>query len=136
MVFSVQSDRLIFRGGGKKQMFTSNFDIYKGEHAVSIAGECPKWYKGKEYKKLAPKRWFYDIYKQTGDIEFYKKHYYEEILSKLDARQVYEELGENAVLLCWEHLENPDEQFCHRRLVAEWLEEELGISIPELRAAA
>jgi len=39
---------------------------------------------------------------------------------------VYEELGENAVLLCWEK-----DGFCHRHLVADWLQEKLGIEIKE-----
>jgi len=52
---------------------------------------------------------------------------YQEILDRLDPRKVYQELGEDAILLCWE---KPGE-FCHRRLVAEWLERELGVEVPE-----
>jgi len=37
-------------------------------------------------------------------------------------------LGEDAILLCWEN----SGVFCHRRLVAEWFEEELGVSVPEV----
>ena len=32
-------------------------------------------------------------------------------------------------MLCWE----PPGKFCHRRLVAKWLEEHLGVDVPELR---
>lgn len=41
--------------------------------------------------------------------------------------RVVEFLGADAILLCWE----PAGQFCHRRLVAEWLETSLGIVVPE-----
>jgi hypothetical protein len=35
----------------------------KDPNAVSIAAKAPEWYKGKEYKKLAPKYWFFVKYK-------------------------------------------------------------------------
>jgi len=108
-------------------MQTSYYAKYKGKNAVSIAGKCPTWYKGREYKKLAPKYWFFIKYKQDGDKEFYTKQYQKEVLDKLDPQQVYEELGENAVLLCWEK----SGDFCHRHLVASWLENELGIKVDE-----
>jgi hypothetical protein len=53
---------------------------------------------------------------------------YRKQLESLDARRVAEELGPNAILLCWESFNVR----CHRRLVAEWLEEKLGIVVPEL----
>ena len=59
--------------------------------------------------------------------ENYTIHYYSEVLNVLDPHQVYGELGENAVLLCWEK-----QWFCHRFLVAQWLEKELGIEVKEL----
>jgi hypothetical protein len=49
----------------------------------------------------------------------------------LDPRKVYDELGDNAVLLCFC---DPNE-YCHRRLVAEWLEFHLGVLVPELGLA-
>ena len=97
-------------------------------YAVSIAGRAPDWYRGKQYKKLAPKVWFFKRYKEDGDEEFYKIQYQKEVLDKLDPREVYEELGENAVLLCWE---KPG-KFCHRHLAAAWLTKHLGIMITEL----
>lgn len=118
--------------------------------SVSIAGKSPDWYVGREYKKLAPKYWFFKEYKETiakwdrphgqsisYDIsrkkaikeaqELYTKRYREEVLDKLDAVEVYRELGERAVLLCWE----TPEKFCHRHLVAKWFKEELGIIVEE-----
>jgi hypothetical protein len=108
-------------------MQTSYFAKYKGENGVSIAGKCPTWFKGRQYKKLAPKLWFFQKYKEDGDEQFYIEQYQKEVLDKLDAQKVYEELGKDAVLLCWE----APGKFCHRNLVANWLEQELGISVVE-----
>ncbi len=113
----------------KWHMYTSNYRKH-GAHpdAVSIAGRAPDWFGGKQFKKLAPKYWFFKKYKEDGDEEFYIAQYYEEVLNKLDPKEVYKELGEEAVLLCWE----PPGKFCHRRLVAEWLQKALGIIIEEI----
>ena len=53
---------------------------------------------------------------------------YRKQLDALDAKQVAEDLGPDAILLCWESFNVR----CHRRLVAEWLEEKLGIVVTEL----
>ena len=97
-------------------------------NVVSIAGKAPSWYKGREYKKLAPKYWFFKKYKEDGDEKFYTEQYQKEVLDKLDAQIVFNELGEDAILLCWES----PEKFCHRHLVADWLNKKLDIKITEL----
>lgn len=109
-------------------MKTSNY-WKNGKHpdAVSIAGRAPDWYKGRQYKKLAPKYHFFIKFKQDRDKEYYTEHYNKEVLGVLDPKEVYEELGEDAILLCWEKSGN----FCHRRLIAVWLEKALGITIDE-----
>jgi hypothetical protein len=111
-------------------MQTSYFkwhNAFPFENAVGIAGRSPKWYSGKEYKVLAPKYWFFKKYKEDGDKDFYIEKYKEEVLSNLDAQKVYEDLGENATLLCWEE----PGKFCHRHLVSSWLSESLGIEVKE-----
>jgi uncharacterized protein (DUF488 family) len=95
---------------------------------VSIASRAPLWYTGRQYKKLAPKLWFFKKYKQDGDEAFYREQYQKEILDQLDPAEVYKELGERAVLLCYE---KPGD-FCHRHIVSEWFEKHLGIQITEL----
>jgi uncharacterized protein (DUF488 family) len=100
----------------------------KNENAVSIAGKAPDWYTGRQYKTLAPKYWFFAKYKKDGDEKFYIEQYQKEVLETLDAKQVYEELGENAVLLCWEKTG----KFCHRHLISNWFKEKLGIEVAEL----
>lgn len=54
---------------------------------------------------------------------------YRDQLDRLDAKKVYTDLGPDTVLLWYE---KPGE-YCHRRLAAAWLEEKLGIQVPELR---
>lgn len=109
-------------------MKTSYYSKYKGENAVSIAAKCPFWYKGKEYKKLAPKYWFFKKYKENGGEEFYTEQYYKEVLNKLNPKEVYDELGKDSVLLCYEGIG----KFCHRHIVAKWFEENLNVKIEEI----
>ncbi|MBN1663497.1 MAG: hypothetical protein JW943_07855 [Deltaproteobacteria bacterium] len=93
-------------------------------NAVAISQGVPKWFKGKTYKALAPSWALISI----KDEVIYTREYHLQVLSKLDPKKVFSDLGEDAVLLCWEA---PD-KFCHRRLVAKWLEENLNITVPEL----
>ncbi|MDD2904187.1 MAG: hypothetical protein PHU44_17305 [Syntrophales bacterium] len=106
-------------------MHTSNFwRFYRSEdlRLVSIALKTPEWFQGRRYPALAPTR------KMLKMCEVKYREAYQKILERLDPRQVYEDLGPDAILLCWEQ---PGE-FCHRRLVAEWLEKHLGVEVPEL----
>lgn len=112
-------------------MRTSSFSkvyTFKGFDFVSIAAKAPADFKGRQYKKLAPSWQIFKKYKKDRDEQAYTKEYLK-ILDRLDPQTVLDELGEDAVLLCYER---PGE-FCHRQLVALWLEAELGITIEELR---
>ena len=111
-------------------MKTSNFRNYgTGRGAVSISLRPPPWYRGGEYKKLAPS---WDLLKayMTSKINRceYTERYLKEVLYGLNAREVVDELGIDSVLLCYE---KPGE-FCHRRIVANWIELALGIKVEEL----
>lgn len=113
-------------------MQTSNF-ARSGSHprAVAISRTRPRGWAGRAYEPLAPP-WRLLAEALSGEIdeEEYTRRYREEVLSKLDPAAVRADLGEDAVLLCWEN----SGVFCHRRLVAEWFEEELGVSVPEVGA--
>ena len=112
---------------------TSSFKLAGSDlRAVSIARYSP-WrgalaFKGKRYSALAPSVGLLKAWKakEISQAE-YTQRFYQETLSLLSPGLVFQELGEEAILLCWE---DPGE-FCHRRLVASWLEEALGINIPE-----
>ena len=110
-------------------MNTSYF-AKSGKHpkAICITAKRPWFYKGRIYPKLGPKSWFLKKYKKDGDEDFYTEQYYKEVLDGLDPKKVYEELGEDAILLCWEG----SGKFCHRHIVAKWLSENLGVKITEL----
>ena len=93
---------------------------------VSICGKAPDWYKGIQYKKLAPKYDFLHEWKKNQDNDYYIKCFYEQVLDKLDAQNVANELKKltqrktsdsDIVLICYEK----PSSFCHRHLVAEWL---------------
>ena len=110
-------------------MFTSNFRISSSHpHAVAICLHPPANWKGKCYSKLAP---FASILRLKDREEEYTKLYHERVLSILRPHAVYNELGEDAILLCYEE---PGE-FCHRRLVAAWIEKHLGFQVPEIPAS-
>jgi uncharacterized protein (DUF488 family) len=99
-------------------------------NAVSIAIRPPFYLRGKikEYTKLAPQYWFLKIYKQDGNEKYYTEQYQKYVLDLLNPKKVFDELGQNAVLLCYER----PEKFCHRHLVAKWLEKHLNIKVVEL----
>lgn len=110
-------------------MNTSNFaKLASHQNAVSIALWSPGWYNGRKYHDLAPKIWFLNKYRKDGDEKFYTQRYKEEVLNKLNPRKVFEDLGENAILLCYEK----SKDFCHRHLVSRWLMDNLNIEIKEL----
>lgn len=101
----------------------------KGYRYVSIA-RFNKFWTGETYSKLFPPA---EIIKIENE-KLYTKLYFEKVLNKLDTKQVYAELGESAVLLCYESWADikARKTFCHRRIVAKWLTENLGIKVAEL----
>lgn len=95
---------------------------------ISICGKAPDWYKGLQYKKLAPKYDFFMEWKKTHDNDYYIKCFNEQVLDKLNVLTVMRDLidlvnsSENHIekeiaLICYE---KPSD-FCHRHLVADWL---------------
>ena len=88
---------------------------------ISICGKAPDWYKGIQYKKLAPKYGFFMKWKQNHDNDYYIEHFQKEVLDLLDINDVITQLyalsgGKDIALVCYE---KPTD-FCHRHLVAIW----------------
>jgi hypothetical protein len=102
-------------------METSNF-FKSGRlpNAVSIARSSPSFFTGEKDASLAPT---WSLFKKG---RYSKAEYVREVLKNRDPKEVYA-LHKNHILLCWEAPGNS----CHRRYLAEWLQEELGVSIPE-----
>jgi len=98
---------------------------------VGISQSIPKYLKGKirVYKPLCPP-WSLISASKNGEIteSQYEEAYTSIILNNLSPEKVYQELGHDAVLLCWEQ----SGKFCHRHIVAKWLSGNLGIKINEL----
>lgn len=105
---------------------------------ISICGKAPDWYKGLQYKKLAPKYDFFMKWKENHDNDYYIKCFNEQVLDRLNSEQVVKELDNlllnqtmaidyngdlkevpRIALICYE---KPSD-FCHRHLVANWLNE-------------
>lgn len=115
-------------------MFTSYFaKLHCVNTPLSISGRAPVFYRGPEYKVLAPKYSFWNAWK-NGEIDNdgYVREYNRLVLSQLDPAETYKHLtetyGADVTLLCYE---KPGD-FCHRRLVADWFHSALGVSVPEL----
>lgn len=104
---------------------------------VSICGKAPEWYKGLQYKKLAPKYDFFMEWKKTHDNAYYVERFNAEVLAPLTALRVVTELQTllpeevkaamhspfyshpdvHIALVCYE---KPGD-FCHRNVVSQWL---------------
>jgi len=108
-------------------MKTSNFKTYTGEDGIAICLYPPLDWRGGVFPSLAPSRQTFFAKKadEIDEVE-YEKRYREETLSKLDPAKIHETL-KGRVLLCWE----PAGEFCHRRIIASWIQEKLGIEVPE-----
>ena len=107
---------------------------------VSIAKVEP-WFIPKDIKlfslpELAPSK---EILALKDKPEEYENRYRAEILSCLQPKTIYQRLwnicadeeSDNVVLLCYEA---PD-KFCHRHIVAEWLNHHLGCNVQEVELA-
>jgi hypothetical protein len=114
-----------------------NSNNFKGRdlNGVSVARSSRYW-SGRKYPPLFPT---WEMIKIENQQE-YEEVYRNQILDQLDPLKVYNDLGEDAILLCHESEAkiNSGEEFCHRHMIANWLEEELlkqyniDIVIPEL----
>lgn len=135
---------------------TGNYYNVKSGNTVSVTGDGGNaWnYFGPAYKKLAPKLATYTPYANKLEelkkikedtsrlkeyIEYrkqiedeYIKSYYDIRLKDLDVKELFymlnEKFGKDIILLCHE----PIDEFCHRRLIADYIELETGIYIPEV----
>lgn len=99
---------------------------------VSICGKAPGWYKGAQYKKLAPKYEFFQEWKKNHDNDYYIRCFKEQVLQTLNPDTVVRELititgRADIALVCYE---KPGD-FCHRHLVADWLDS-AGYIVKEL----
>lgn len=123
------------------EIYTGSYSNCKSGNLVSISGDKGKSadFYGNYYLKLAPKRDFFKLWRtQIGIVPewennlFYMNEFYTKVLKNLDPKEVLDELskfGDKVILLCYEN----NLEFCHRHLVAIWLEVNLNIEIKEIK---
>lgn len=112
-------------------IYTGNFaNVTKyrnaGLHPVSISLSA-RYFTGDLYRPLNPER----VFMNDPDEVYTPK--FNAILAKLDVNKVIEDLtllanGKDVIMLCHEG----ENDFCHRHLVAKWMEEKLNIEVKEL----
>ena len=96
-------------------------------------------------KKMSPRLYLWQYYDNNPDqlneeelIDWYIKEFYKLRLMNLNhfifLNTLNEKFGNEIILLCHElpNSELNKEHFCHRRLLADWIELETGIIIPEI----
>ncbi|MBQ8534918.1 MAG: DUF488 family protein [Bacilli bacterium] len=132
---------------------TGSYNNVKSGNRVSISGDGGLLvnFDGPSYKKLAPRLFTYQeyssklealkilrreslLYKEYRKLieDKYIDSYYETRLKDLNVDELLEVLrskyGEEIILLCYEDID----MFCHRRIIADWIELKTGIYIPEV----
>jgi hypothetical protein len=111
-----------------KTSYFGNKAVASNPQAVSVARYPPRWWgPGRRYYVLAPSAELLRRSKAGLPWPEYIQEYETNVLSKLDPQKVYDDLSES-ILCCWER----NEENCHRRIIAEWIETSLGIQVPEL----
>lgn len=126
---------------------TSCYKNAKSGNLLSITGDGGNaWgFYGNAYKKMSPRLYLWQYYEQNPDnltedelINWYIMEFYNLRLKDLNPYVLLDTLkqrfGEELILLCHEFpgIEINKEHFCHRRLLADWIELETGIVIPEV----
>lgn len=114
-------------------MKTASFQTYIGPGRISIARYAPRFTPAgfRQFRALAPDA---DMLKMSRTLYLPR---YQAILDRLDPQQTWDQLhalagGHEPVLLCWERPPFTASNWCHRRLVADWLALSLGVEVPEL----
>lgn len=109
-----------------------NYEVF-GIEPIAISGKRPDFYDGLYYPEFAPR---YEMFQRWKNKEITNEGYTEEYkawldtLDKNEIRKDFEEyntVGKNCILLCYEK----SGDFCHRHVLADWLEENFGFKIKE-----
>ena len=112
-------------------LFTSYFTrCYLHPAAISISRWAPKEFAGPAYPDLAPSQELLLDYKKglVDDVEYTRRFMTQ--LSTLDPHKVVADLPPQSILLCYEG----SSLFCHRHIVAEWIESNTGVIVREIRS--
>jgi hypothetical protein len=116
-----------------KNLYTSYYARSgKDPKAICISVKAPWFYKGKANYDLAPSWELLAAYK-AGQVD--ERGYTEWFLRLLKERgltpqAVVDALEDGAIMLCYES----SEKFCHRHIVAHWIEKGTGVKVEEIPA--
>jgi len=99
---------------------------------IGISRGVPRGMSGyHRLRELEPGPWF----KSVAPEQYLTR--YRQILDRLDPGAIRDQLlgyGSIPVMLCWETADecHAGRKWCHRHLAAQWLEDRLGIEVPEV----
>lgn len=98
--------------------------------AIGIALYPPRWFSGVSVKSVSPTKSI--LFAEGQSNEEYVRRYKNEVLSKLNVDEFLKSVGifgggHDVALCCYEK----PEDFCHRHILAEWLNERYGMDIQE-----
>lgn len=104
---------------------------------IAVSGVIPKFYTDRyRYMDFAPRYSFFKAWKnkEINDSEYAMM--YKDYLNTLDKEEIrfdfkeYNTVEHSCILLCYEK----PEDFCHRHILADWLEENFGYRVEEYKA--
>lgn len=115
-------------------LFSASWFTYQGPGRVGISRGTPRGIPAgfRIFKHLRPAADMLNM-----DHAPYRKRYFSEILAGLDPQSVLDDLTRLAgsdhppVVLCYERPPLHANNWCHRTMVREWLEDHLGIATAE-----
>lgn len=119
-----------------KRVFTGSYKNCKVGNLISISGDRGKsvGFNGKAMSCLAPKKAFWKVWhdnigkiSEEENTRYYIEEYYNQVLLKVDFEELFKD-ERDPILLCFEE----SSKFCHRHIVAEFLQMKYGIIVPEI----
>ncbi len=115
-----------------KKIYTSNYARQASNiKAIGISLVVPEWYEGARRLDLAPSSDM--LFSIKRDKKGYnQRKYVRDYIDLLHERNIkpqelIDSLEDGSILLCYE---SPNE-FCHRRVLADWIEDHTGFKIEE-----
>lgn len=107
----------------------------EGLYPIAISGKVPSFYTKAYWSDFAPR---YDMFLEWKSGKIDNSQYtvqYKEWLNSLDKQEIrdiikeLEDENKTIIFLCYEK----SGEFCHRHVLADWLEENLGMRVEEYK---
>ena len=107
----------------------------EGLYPIAISGKVPSFYTKAYWSDFAPR---YDMFLEWKSGKIDNSQYtvqYKEWLNSLDKQEIrdiikeLEDENKTIIFLCYEK----SGEFCHRHVLADWLEENLGVRVEEYK---